>query len=185
MCHMTFDEFELNTDRSLKYERIITAVFILMIVGFMLFDILDDWYEGMSLGHLIPEILIAVFGMGTVALLFLRFAKSRHVALNQARKEMIEAKKQAKEWRSQAGTFRQGLTDAINKQMQEWGMTEAEQDICFMLLKGFSLQEIADLRKTSERTVRQQASLIYKKSGLSGRVQLAAFFLEDLLVPQS
>src|SRR5213593_86931 len=44
-------------------------------------------------------------------------------------------------------------------------------------------QAVADLRQTSERTVRQQALAIYRKSGLNGRSDLAAFFLEDLLLP--
>lgn len=33
-------------------------------------------------------------------------------------------------------------------------------------------------------TVRQQARNLYKKAGLSGRHDLAAFFLEDLLTPR-
>ena len=51
------------------------------------------------------------------------------------------------------------------------------------MLKGLSLKEIAALRSTSERTVREQARAVYRKSGLSGRSALAAFFLEDLLLP--
>ena len=50
-----------------------------------------------------------------------------------------------------------------------------------MLLKGLSLKEIASLRDTREKTVRQQASTIYGKSGLEGRHALAAWFLEDFL----
>ncbi len=182
---MTLSHEEAEINQSLRYERITLAVFILIITGFMLFDILDDWYEGLSLYHIFPELLIATFGMGSAAYLFMRFAKNRHIALDQARKELANAKSTATEWQNHASTFRKGLTEAINKQLAEWGMTEAEQEISFLLLKGFSLQEIADLRKTSERTVRQQASLIYKKSGLTGRVQLAAFFLEDLLMPSN
>ncbi|MEY3046615.1 MAG: hypothetical protein RL242_3457, partial [Pseudomonadota bacterium] len=52
-----------------------------------------------------------------------------------------------------------------------------------LLLKGLSFKEIAELRQTSERTVRQQAGEVYRKSGLGGRNELAAFFLEDLLLP--
>jgi hypothetical protein len=36
-----------------------------------------------------------------------------------------------------------------------------------------------------ETTARQQAGAIYRKAGLSGRHELAAFFLEDLLGPRS
>ena len=41
---------------------------------------------------------------------------------------------------------------------------------------------IANLRATSERTVRQRAKDVYRKAGLSGRAELSAFFLEDLLL---
>ncbi len=175
------DDSEIN--QSLRYERITLAIFISIITSFMLFDILDDWYEGASLYHLLPELLIAIFGMGSAAYLFMRFAKKRHIALYTARKELAAVRSKAEEWQNHASTFRKGLTEAINTQLAVWGMTEAEQEISFLLLKGFSLQEIADLRSTSERTVRQQASIIYKKSGLTGRIQLSAFFLEDLLMP--
>lgn len=41
------------------------------------------------------------------------------------------------------------------------------------------------LRATSEATVRQQAPVVYRKSGLRNRSDLSAFFLEDLLLPRS
>ena len=41
------------------------------------------------------------------------------------------------------------------------------------------------MRQTSERTIREQARALYRKSGLSGRAELSAYFLEDLLLPWS
>jgi DNA-binding NarL/FixJ family response regulator len=41
--------------------------------------------------------------------------------------------------------------------------------------------EIAEVRGVGETTVRQQARALYRKAGLGGRADLAAFFLEDLL----
>lgn len=52
-----------------------------------------------------------------------------------------------------------------------------------LLLKGLSTKEIAAVRASSERTVREQARSIYSKGGLTGRSALSAFFLEDLLAP--
>ncbi|HOZ25356.1 MAG TPA: hypothetical protein PLI83_11310, partial [Thermomonas sp.] len=43
---------------------------------------------------------------------------------------------------------------------------------------------IAQARGTSEKTARVQSSAIYAKSGLAGRSELSAFFLEDLLPPR-
>ena len=53
--------------------------------------------------------------------------------------------------------------------------------MAFLLLKGMSLKEIAEIRDTAEKTARVQSMSIYAKAGLSGRSELAAFFLEDLL----
>jgi hypothetical protein len=35
-----------------------------------------------------------------------------------------------------------------------------------------------------ERTVRQHGVVVYQKSGLAGRAELAAYFLEDLMLPE-
>ena len=55
--------------------------------------------------------------------------------------------------------------------------------IALLLLKGPSHKAIAAVRQTSEKTVRQQSLAVYRKAGLSGRAELSAFFLEDLLLP--
>lgn len=51
------------------------------------------------------------------------------------------------------------------------------------MLKGLSFREIAQLRDTREKTMRQQASSVYRKAGVSSRNQLAAWFFEDMLEP--
>jgi DNA-binding NarL/FixJ family response regulator len=56
--------------------------------------------------------------------------------------------------------------------------------VALLLVKGLALKDVAQVRATSERTVRQQSLAIYRKSGLAGRAELAAFFLEDLLSPR-
>jgi DNA-binding NarL/FixJ family response regulator len=44
------------------------------------------------------------------------------------------------------------------------------------------MKEIAGVRKVKEKTVRQQATQIYAKSGYAGRHELAAHFIEDLIL---
>ena len=44
------------------------------------------------------------------------------------------------------------------------------------------MKEIILIRETKEKTVRQQASNVYKKAGIAGRHELVAFFFEDLLI---
>ncbi|WP_370693518.1 helix-turn-helix transcriptional regulator [Pseudoalteromonas sp. 1_MG-2023] len=50
-----------------------------------------------------------------------------------------------------------------------------------LLLKGLSFKEISAIRHTKEKTVRQQASVIYSKANVEGRHEFAAWFLEDFI----
>jgi len=75
-----------------------------------------------------------------------------------------------------------GMNDNFGRQFEQWQLSPAERDVALLLLKGLSYQQIAASRNAAEGTVRQQALSVYRKAGLSGRSELAAFFLEDLLV---
>jgi DNA-binding NarL/FixJ family response regulator len=83
-------------------------------------------------------------------------------------------------WRAQRRSEIAALGQAIEDQFVQWRLTAAEIDVAGLMLKGMSLKEIAIARDTSEATIRQQAQAIYRKSGLSGRAELAAYFLESL-----
>jgi putative tricarboxylic transport membrane protein len=76
-----------------------------------------------------------------------------------------------------------GIADQIDRQFAAWVLSEAEREIAMLMLKGFRHKEIAAIRHTSERTVRQQALSIYRKANLEGRSELVAFFLTELLGP--
>ena len=93
------------------------------------------------------------------------------------------ARLQGQQWRSEARTLLNGLGDAIDEQFKRWNLTEAEREVALLLLKGLSLKEVAQVRSTSERTIRAQARALYGKAGVTGRAALSAFFLEDLLAP--
>ncbi len=69
----------------------------------------------------------------------------------------------------------------IQEQMSAWEFTPSEKEVALLLLKGLSFEEIATIRDTKEKTVRQQATAIYRKSGLNGRHEFAAWFFEDFL----
>lgn len=77
------------------------------------------------------------------------------------------------------------VSRAFHEMMEErftaWALTPAERDVASFVMKGFSTQEIAGLRKTSEGTVKAQTAAIYRKSGVSGRAQLVSLFIEDLM----
>ncbi|APX13667.1 helix-turn-helix transcriptional regulator [Tateyamaria omphalii] len=79
--------------------------------------------------------------------------------------------------RAASGAFMELLEDKFTL----WGLTPAERDVALFSIKGFSTQDIAALRETSEGTVKAQTNAIYRKAGVSGRPQLLSLFIDDLM----
>lgn len=144
---------------------------------------IEDYGDGTTLGHLLIEamlVFLSFVGIGTIWKENLRLGKDvKNLATN-----LDAAKSEALLWRNEAETYVKGLSQSIDKQFNSWGLSVAEKEVGFLILKGLTLQDAASVRGTSERTVRQQAQEIYQKSGIAGRAEFSAFFLEDLLVPQ-
>jgi DNA-binding CsgD family transcriptional regulator len=131
-----------------------------------------------ELVDIVPIVLTSV----GVVLLFRETQRQREDQVRLIR-DLEVARVQGQRWRNEARSVLQGLGEAIDAQFSRWNLTEAEREVALLLLKGLSHQEIATVRATSERTVREQARAVYAKAGLSGRATLSAFFLEDVLAP--
>jgi DNA-binding CsgD family transcriptional regulator len=152
-------------------------------------DIASDLREGTTVGHVLAEggvFLVGLLGaviMTRRLIATVRGARSaREEALALAeRLEATEA--EAARWRDEARDLLSGLGVALDRQFERWSLSPAEKEVALLLLKGLSHKEIAGVRNITEATARQQARAVYKKAGLSGRNDLAAFFLEDLLLP--
>jgi len=86
-------------------------------------------------------------------------------------------------WRSSAEHAISGFAQAIDQQFTGWQLTRAEREVGLLLLKGAGHKQVAAQLNRSERTVRQQAVEVYRKAGLRSRAELAAFFLQDLMIP--
>ncbi|WP_420003295.1 helix-turn-helix transcriptional regulator [Arenibacterium sp. LLYu02] len=73
------------------------------------------------------------------------------------------------------------FADMLHTQFDAWGLTEAEREVALLGIKGYSIAEIASLRNTKEGTIKAQNAAVYRKAGVSGRLQLLAHFVEDLM----
>jgi DNA-binding CsgD family transcriptional regulator len=142
-------------------------------------DLLSDYHSGHAPLHFYIEIGAGLLALVGVAL-FVNHAWSLHEAADNIARDLKASEEEAARWRAEAQSALEGMGAAIERQMDKWGLTEAERDVTLFLLRGLSHREIAEQRKTSEGTVRQQALAIYRKAGLEGRSGLAAFFLEGL-----
>jgi DNA-binding CsgD family transcriptional regulator len=163
-------------------ERLIIALALGITCTLVIIDLFNDSGEGVAYWHVALEASAALSALVGLFLL-LRGALSLRRQLDEEIQRSSAYRLEADSWRTQARHYVAGLALAIDQQLGQWKLSNAEKEIAFLLLKGFGLKEIARLRNTSEKTVRTQSAAIYAKAGLTGRSELAAFFLEDLLVP--
>jgi DNA-binding CsgD family transcriptional regulator len=153
-----------------------------LIALLMAIDTAVDYRQSGSFLAQTFEMLVFVAALAGIGIHAWQLASAR-TRSERLDRELTETKAEAQRWSREAKDVLKGLGAAIDTQFDKWGLTPAERDVALLQLKGLRHKEIAELRHTSERTVRQQALSIYRKSGLGGRTDLAAFFLEDLLLP--
>lgn len=157
------------------------ALFALIFVLIVL-DLAEDYTEGAGSLHVIMESGVLLLAAGGIGMLLQRIYRTR-AAVRTLQRDLDLVRNESQRWREESRILLEGLGSAIQQQFVRWELTAAESAVALLLLKGLSLKEIAAVRATSERTVREQACCVYRKAGISGRPALAAFFLEDLLLP--
>ncbi len=153
--------------------------------AFVAVDVIHDASLGAEVEHVLVEGLLMVLALWGTVIFWRRWLGERALtalALARARGEIATWQGEAERWRAEAREVMRGLSQAIDVQFERWKLSPAETEVALLLLKGLSHKEIAAVRSTSERTVRQQAAAVYRKGTLSGRAELSAFFLEDPLV---
>ena len=134
---------------------------------FFLYDIISDVVKGdESTLHLIIE--------G-----FIFFATSLILTFEVFR--VIQLRRDLSKEQDKVSRLSGALSEVIQKDFEQWKLSEGEKEIAILLIKGLSMNEIGKLRGVKEKTVRQQATSIYAKSKCPNRHELAAKFIEDLL----
>jgi DNA-binding CsgD family transcriptional regulator len=151
-----------------------------VLVAFSVGDIATDLAQGASWRHLVFESGVIAFSVFGMALFLARNRQTTRALLEERRKRRL-LEGETSELRSANHRLSGDFADAVESQLKAWHLSAAENDVAIFLLKGMTLSEIADLRKTSEKTIKQQCSSIYAKSGLAGRAELSAFFLVEIL----
>ena len=140
-------------------------------------DFVKDVLEGDDWLHIVLELITVGLSMGGFVLLvrMINHRTTRDEHIQKVESDLSLTRNKLKE-------IGQEYSKHIQEQFDAWKFTQSEKEVAFLILKGLSFNEIAEARKTKEKTVRQQASSIYGKSKVSSRHELAAWFLEDLLI---
>ncbi len=168
-----------DNDRALRSLLVIVLAGTIVGGGIDLFlDAPDSWRSP----HVLFEVALISAALATAVLLWRGWWRSQR-SLAETEHALAERSAERDAWRASAEAALAGLGKAIDERFSAWGLTPVEREIALLVLKGRSHKQIAYATGRSERTVRQHAVAVYHKSGLNGRAELAAFFLEDILLP--
>ncbi|MDH5631747.1 MAG: LuxR C-terminal-related transcriptional regulator [Gammaproteobacteria bacterium] len=162
-----------------KKEMVLIAILALVILGGGV-DLYTDVLHGATTQHILKETAVVLIAAIAMAWLWLGLRRQDR-ELRQLREEYRQLDQAAQAASDYVLAGRRQMRDVAGRQFDDWGLTQSEKDVAWLLLKGLSLKEIAAVRNTLEKTVRQQASAIYKKAGVDGRHAFAAWFLEDMM----
>ncbi|MDH3948451.1 MAG: DNA-binding response regulator [Gammaproteobacteria bacterium] len=143
-------------------------------------DLVADLSHGADTEHILKEAAIVCISISAIAWLLLGLRQQR-LEIKSLHQELETLNSPQTPPRKYVLEARKKLGNVVTQQFSEWMLTGSEIEVGWLLLKGLSLKEIAIVRSTQEKTVRQQASSIYKKSGVSGRHAFSAWFIEDIL----
>lgn len=146
----------------------LVGIFILQIacVGFLVVEGVADIFEvehEQAETLETPFVIALILGLGVTSLELKRI-------LDRQRRMNAQLK-------VASGAF----SDLLHEHFTKWGLTPSESDVAIMAIKGLSIADIARLRETKEGTIKAQCNAIYRKAGVTGRLQLLSFFIEELM----
>jgi DNA-binding CsgD family transcriptional regulator len=160
---------------------LVPGILLLVAVGGAIDLALDRPQRWLS-AHVIVEVALMITSLTFSIILWRGWRRTEgHLARVEASLARSVAERDA--WRKSAESALTTFSNAVDQQLTAWGLTAAEREVALLLLKGHGHKQIAARTGRSERTVRQHAVSVYEKSGLGGRAELSAFFLEGLIIP--
>jgi DNA-binding CsgD family transcriptional regulator len=169
----------------------------LVLVGFLLLvvlggtvDLVLDKPTTLLSWHVAFELGMVLASLGFAVTLFRGWHRTAgqlgqaQASLAAAGEALAQRLAERDHWRRNAEQALAGFSRAIDHQFDAWQLSPSERAVALLLLQGAGHKQAAARLGRSERTVRQHAVEVYRKAGLQGRAELAAFFLQDLMLPE-
>lgn len=167
---------------------VLVGFLVLVVVGGTI-DLVLDRPRTLLSWHVAFEATMVVVSLSFAIVLFRGWHRTTtelreaHASLAATGRELAQRQAERDHWRRNAEQVLAGLSQAIDRQFDEWQLSRAEREVALLILKGAGHKQIAAQLERSERTIRQHAVDVYRKAGLQGRAELAAFFLNGLMLP--
>lgn len=151
----------------MRLKKYYPAIILASATLFFAYDIVADLVDDSeSLFHIVVESAV-FFAISTVLLIELRRVSRLTEVVHQERDKTARLSGE--------------LLAVMRNQFTDWGLSPSECEVALLLIKGLSMREISAAREVKEKTIRQQATSVYAKSGYAGRHELTAHFIEDLM----
>lgn len=152
------------------------VVFMAVIILVGVVDLILDINSIVGIFHYAIEITFMLFALISGSYMWISYRR----LLKRSENKLRELLQESNHWREKHKNVLHGMHEAVISQLEKWGLTKSEIAVALYLLRGYSLKQIGGLLEKSERTVRNQSLNVYKKTGMTGRSELTAFFLEEL-----
>ncbi len=167
--------------KNMTVKDLILIAMLFLVIAINTTDFLKDILHGDDWLHVTLEMITVFLSLWGIVMIVQQI-NNRSLRISQLNKEVQKSQKDLALSRTKLKEIGREYSIYLHKQFDDWGLTPSEKDVALILLKGLSFKEMAEVRDTKEKTIRQQASTIYKKSNVSGRHEFAAWFFEDMLV---
>ena len=171
----------MNYLRNIKFKDLILIAMLFAVIAINTTDFLKDYLHGDEWLHISLEVITVILCIWGIIILVQQI-NSRAKEISTLDKRIKKTEKNLELSHSKLREIGREYSIYLHKQFDDWELTPSEKEVALILLKGLSFKEMAEVRNTKEKTIRQQASTIYRKSNVSGRHEFSAWFFEDMLV---
>ena len=168
---------------------LVLAGFLVLVVVGGTIDLALDRPQTLLSWHVAFEGTMVLVSLSFAIVLFRGWSRTArelgrtNAFLSESNKALAQRQAERDHWRKSAELALSGFSLEIDRQFDAWQLSPAERQVALLVLKGVGHKQSAAQLGRSERTIRQHAVEVYRKAGLQGRAELAAFFLHDLSLP--
>ena len=167
--------------KNIKLKDLILIAMLITVIAINTTDFLKDIMQGDDFLHVGLEVMTVFLCLWGIVMLIQQI-NNRATEISALHKKVEKTEQDLELSHSKLKEIGREYSIYLHKQFDDWGLTPSEKEVALILLKGLSFKEMAEVRNTKEKTIRQQASTIYRKSHVSGRHEFSAWFFEDMLV---
>ncbi len=154
-------------------------LFLIILFSLGVIDLYDDYTEGTEFSHQLIEFLFVVTIFEIMRRVWKQY-KYQTMEIDHLKELNSKLGQTLRFWQDKSQKILSSMRESIQSQFSNWNFTKSETEVAFLIIRGFSFNQIANLLNKSERTVQKQAGAIYEKSGFGGRIEFVGYFLEEI-----